>query len=163
MRRSLIVALLLIALALTACSSEAGSEEVNAEMSSLREEVSSLEEQVGELEAQVAPLSDRIDILETRLLQARRTEEDLSQRLEAQRQALADYESRTNGVINRLRTDLEGLGENVTTLEEELRQHVEDRARFYYDLVVNNLCPVLPADIQASVCERDGSWWRLRE
>lgn len=163
MRRFLIVAMLPIALALTACSSDAGSEQVNAEVSGLREEVSSLEEQVGDLESQVTPLSDRIDILETRLLQARRTEEDLSQRLEQQRQALADYESRTNGVINRLRTDLEAMGDNVTTLEEEIREHVENRSRFYYDLVVNNLCPVLPADIQASVCQRDGSWWRFRE
>ena len=111
------------------------------------------------------PLPGRVDILESRLLNARRSEEDLAQRLEQQRQALADYEARTNGVINRLRADLEEMDGKIANLEEELRVHVEDRARFYYDFVVNNLCAVLPDDVRASVCRRDpdGTWWRFRE
>ncbi len=165
MRRFLMVAMLSIALVLTACSSDAGSEEVNAELSSLKEDTTSLGEGIGDLEAQVAPLSQRIDVLETRLLNARRSEEDLAQRLEQQRLALADYEARTNSVINRLRDDLEGMGDDIARLEEQLRQFVEDRAKLYYDTTVNDLCNALPADIQASVCRRDsdGVWWRLRQ
>ena len=165
MRRFLIAAMLLTALALAACSSDAGSEEVDAELSSLKEDTTSLGEDIGDLEAQVAPLSQRIDVLETRLLNARRSEEDLAQRLEQQRLALADYEARTNGVINRMRDDIEETGENIANLEELLRQFVEDRSRLYYETLVNDLCNVLPDDIRASVCRRDsdGVWWRLQE
>ena len=165
MRWFLMVAMLQIALALTACASDADSEQVDAELSSLKEDTSSLGEDFRELEAQIMPLPGRVDILESRLLNARRSEEVLAQRLEQQRQALADYEARTNGVINRLRADLEEMDGKIANLEEELRVHVEDRARFYYDLVVNKLCAVLPDDVRASVCRRDpdGTWWRFRE
>ena len=165
MRRFLMVAMLPIALALTACGSDVDREYVDAEVSSLEEDTSSLEDGFRDLEVQVAPLPEQIDVLETRLLSARRNEEELSQRLEQQRLALADYESRTNGIINRLRSDLESMGEDIATLEEELRQHVEDRSRFYYDNVINDLCDVFPDDIRDSVCERDpgGTWWRLRQ
>ncbi len=166
MRWFLLVAMLSIALALTACSgSNVDREYVDAELGSLEEDTSSLEDGFRGLEAQVAPLPEQIDVLETRLLSARRNEEELSQRLEQQRLALADYETRTNGVINRLRADIESMGEDIATLEEELRMQVEDRSRFYYDTIINNLCAVFPEDIKASVCQRDpgGSWWRLRQ
>ena len=164
MRWFLIVVALQAALVFAACSgSDAGSEEVNAELSSLKEDTSSLDEGFRELEGQVAALPDRISVLETRLLNARRMEEDLSQRLEQQRLALADYESRTNGVINRIRDDLQTTDESIVSLEETLRQHVEDRARAYYDSVVNELCAVLPDDVRTAVCRRDGSWWRFNE
>ena len=163
MRWFLIVVTLQIALALTACSSGVDNEQVDAELSSLKEDTSSLGEGIRELEAQVMPLPQRIDIMETRLLNARRTEEDLAQRLEHQRAALADYEARTNGVINRLRDDLATMEANIASLEEQLMEHVEDRSRFYYDTLVNSLCAVLPTDVQASVCQREGTWWRLRQ
>ena len=163
MRRFLIAAMLPLAFAFAACSSDGGSEEVDAELSSLREDTGSLGEDFRELEAQVAPLSESIDRLDSRLLTARRTEEDLAQRLEDQRLALADYEARTNGVINRLRDDIASLEANIASLEEELMEHVEDRSRFYYDTLVNSLCAVLPTDVQANVCQREGTWWRLRQ
>ena len=166
MRRLLIAAMLPIALALAACSGSGVDQEyVDAEVSSLKEDTSSLGEGLGELEAQVMPLTEQIDILERRLLAVRMNEEELAQRLEEQRLALVDYESRTNGVIDRLRDELATAEESVAALEEQLRAHVEDRSRFYYDNVVNQLCSVLPDDIRASVCQRDpnGTWWRFRE
>ena len=154
-----------MALAIAACGSDVDREYVDTEISSLEEDTSSLQEGLGELEAQVMPLPEQLDILERRLLAARMSEEELAQRLEQQRQALADYESRTNGIINRLQDDLETMDEDIASLEEQLRLHVEDRSRFYYDTLVNSLCAVLPDDIRASVCQRDpnGTWWRLRQ
>ena len=159
------VAMLPMALAIAACGSDVDREYVDTEISSLEEDTSSLQEGLGELEAQVMPLPEQLDILERRLLAARMSEEELAQRLEQQRQALADYESRTNGIINRLQDDIERIDEDIVSLEEQLRLHVEDRSRFYYDTLVNSLCAVLPDDIRASVCQRDpnGTWWRLRQ
>lgn len=165
MRWFLVAAMLTIALALAACSSEVDTERIDADLGSLKEDTGSLREGLGELEAQVMPLPQQIDILERRFLAARMSEEDLAQRLEQQRLAQADYESRTNSIINRLQDDIERIDGEIASLEEQLKLHVEDRAKLYYDILVDDFCDVLPEDVRAAACQRDstGRTWILRQ